>query len=290
MRILENEFLKVEIADFGAELSGIFDKEKKQQVIWGADPAYWARHAPVLFPFVGKVNGGFYTHKGVKYPMGQHGFARDKEFEFLGGDEKSLSHRLKSDAETKKVYPFDFELIITHSLEGRCLTVGYEVKNPGSETMYFSIGAHPAFNCPVIPGTEKGDYFAKLGEGGSLKYVLIDGESGSVMYKDEKETESLIRLEESLFDNDALIFDRGQVEKASILYPDMTPYITVSCKGFDSFGLWSKPKAGAPYVCLEPWIGRCDNEGFSGELKDKYGERSLEPGDSFKAEFTIETA
>ncbi|MCD8089862.1 MAG: aldose 1-epimerase family protein [Clostridiales bacterium] len=289
MRILENDFLKVETADFGAELSGIFDKENNRQVLWGADPAYWARHAPVLFPFVGKVNGGFYTHKGIKYPMGQHGFARDMEFEYLGSDGKSLSHRLKSDENTKKVYPFDFELTITHSLEGRCLTVGYEVKNTGAETMYFSIGAHPAFNCPVLPGTEKRDYFAKLGEG-KLKYVLIDGESGSVMYKDEKETDGLIRLEESLFDNDALIFDRGQVEKASILYPDMTPYITVSCKGFDSFGLWSKPKAGAPYVCLEPWIGRCDNEGFEGELKDKYGERSLEAGESFFAEFTIETA
>ncbi|MCD8216324.1 MAG: aldose 1-epimerase family protein [Clostridiales bacterium] len=289
MRVLENEFLKVEIADFGAELSGIFDKEKSQQVLWNADPAYWARHAPVLFPFVGKVNGGFYTHKGRKYPMGQHGFARDREFEFLGSDGKSLSHRLISDEESKKIYPFDFELIITHSLEGRTLKVGYLVKNTGNDTMYFSIGAHPAFNCPLLPGTEKRDYFVRLGRD-KLKYVLIDGESGSVLYKDEKETEGLIRLEESLFDNDALIFDGGQVEKASLLYPDMTPYITVSCKGFDSFGLWSKPKAGAPYVCLEPWIGRCDNEGFEGELKDKFGERSLEPSEEFSAEFTIETA
>ncbi|MCD7905522.1 MAG: aldose 1-epimerase family protein [Clostridiales bacterium] len=289
MRVLENEFLKVEIADFGAELSGIFDKEKSQRVLWNADPAYWARHAPVLFPFVGKVNGGFYTHKGRKYPMGQHGFARDREFEFLGSDGKSLSHRLISDEESKKIYPFDFELIITHSLEGRTLKVGYLVKNTGNDTMYFSIGAHPAFNCPLLPGTEKRDYFVRLGRD-KLKYVLIDGESGSVLYKDEKETEGLIRLEESLFDNDALIFDGGQVEKASLLYPDMTPYITVSCKGFDSFGLWSKPKAGAPYVCLEPWIGRCDNEGFEGELKDKFGERSLEPSEEFSAEFTIETA
>lgn len=287
MRVIENEFLKVGVNDFGAELCSIFDKAKNQEAIWQADPAFWARHAPVLFPFVGKVNGGFYTHKGIKYPMGQHGFARDKAFEYSGGDEKTIIHILKADEETKKVYPFGFELKITHSLEGRTVKVSYEVKNSGGETMYFSIGAHPAFNCPILKGTEKEDYTAVLGEKNELNYVLIDEKTGGVLYNDPKSIANKIRLEESLFDNDALIFDDYQVEEASLLYPDGSPYVTVRCKGFSSFGLWSKPKANAPYVCLEPWIGRCDNIGFSGELKDKYGVRSLEAGEIFKADFEI---
>ncbi len=286
MRILENNYLRVEIADFGAELSGIFDKTRNHNVIWKGDPEYWARHAPVLFPFVGKVNGGFYTHMGACYNMGQHGFARDRMFEFVKGSDTSVTHILKSCEETKKVYPFDFELKVIHTIQGNRLKVNWEVSNSGDSCMYFSIGGHPAFNCPVDDGFAKEDYYVRLGEG-KLKYVLIDAETGSVDFENPKEIQGEFRLSEELFDNDALIFDDHQIERASILYPDKTPYVTVECKGFPSFGLWSKPKSGAPFVCLEPWIGRCDNMGFDGELKDKYGVQKLAAGDVFKAEFSI---
>lgn len=286
MRILENEFLKISVADFGAELSSVYDKEKAHEIIWTADPKYWARHAPVLFPFVGKVNGGFYTHEGVKYPMGQHGFARDNEFKFIEGDKNHTLHSFKSNEKTKKIYPFDFELKITHTLEGKTVKVKWEVINIGNSLMYFSIGGHPAFNCPVDSGFKKSDYYVDLGKD-SLEYVLIDSRTESVDYKNPHKIGGLIKLSEELFDNDALIFDNSQVERAVLFYPDKTPYVTLDCKGFPSFGLWSKPKSGAPFVCLEPWIGRCDNMGFEGELKDKYGERCLAPQKSFTAEFSI---
>ncbi len=286
MRILENEYLKVRVSDFGAELSGIFDKKKGYEVLWQADAAYWSRHAPVLFPFVGKVNGGFYTHKGIKYPMGQHGFARDSMFEFSENDGKKIIHILRSDDNTKKVYPFDFELKITHTLEESSIRVHWDVKNIGEDIMYFSIGAHPAFNCPILPDTKQTDYYISLGEG-SLSYVLIDGATGSVDYKNPHTIPAKFRISKNLFDNDALIFDDFQIKRASVLYPDGSPYITLECDGFPSFGLWSKPRSGAPYVCLEPWIGRCDNMGFSGELKDKYGEQSLDSGKTFEAEYSI---
>ena len=196
------------------------------------------------------------------------------------------AHIFKANENTKKVYPFDFELKVTHILKDKKVTIHWEVKNAGNADMYFSIGGHPAFNCPVDEGLTKADYYVRLSDK-ELKYVLIDEKTGSVDFKNPKKIAGEFKLSEKLFDNDALIFDGHQIEKASILYPDKTPYVTVECKGFPSFGLWSKPKSGAPFVCLEPWIGRCDNMGFDGELKDKYGEQSLAPGETFTAEFSI---
>ena len=148
MRTMENENLRVQISDHGAELSSIYDKAADREAVWIGDPAFWNRHAPVLFPFVGKVNGGFYTHKGVKYPMGQHGFARDNEFECIENTENKTVHRLVSTEETKKVYPFDFAFTVTQELSGRTLTITWNVENTGDDDMYFSVGGHPAFMIP----------------------------------------------------------------------------------------------------------------------------------------------
>lgn len=290
VRTMENELVKVEVCDFGAELFSFYDKETKVEAVWQADPKYWARHAPVLFPFVGKVNGGYYTHKGVQYKMGQHGFARDMEFTFAGQTENTITHVLKSTEETLKKYPFPFELKITHKLEGKTLSVIWEVVNPGDETMYFSIGGHPAFNVPAREGESKYDYFVTFNGEKALKYVLIDLSCAAVNMDDVHTLEledNKLQVTEHLFDNDALIFDDYQVEKIGLAYPDGTPYLTMTCKGFPSMGVWSQPNTDAPFVCLEPWIGRCDNRGFDGELKDKYYEQSLEAGKTFKVQYEL---
>ncbi len=290
VRTMENELVKVEVCDFGAELFSFYDKETKVEAVWQADPKYWARHAPVLFPFVGKVNGGYYTHKGVQHQMGQHGFARDMEFEFAGQTENTITHVLRSTEETLAKYPFPFELRITHKLEGKTLSVIWEVENPGDETMYFSIGGHPAFNVPARAGESKYDYYVTFPEEKTLKYVLIDLSCAAVNMDEvhilELEDHKL-PVTEHLFDNDALIFDDYQVEKIGLAYPDGSPYLTMTCKGFPSMGVWSQPKTDAPFVCLEPWIGRCDNRGFYGELKDKYYEQSLEAGKVFRAQYDL---
>ena len=265
VRVMENDFVKVAVCDFGAELFSFYDKETKIEAVWQADSKYWARHAPVLFPFVGKVNGGYYTHKGVQYKMGQHGFARDMEFDFAGQTEKEIVHVLKSTEETLAKYPFPFELKITHRLEGKTLSVIWEVSNPSDETMYFSIGGHPAFNVPAREGESKYDYFVTFNGEKELKYVLIDLSCAAVDM-DNIHTltieDNKMLITEHTFDNDALIFDDYQVEKIGLAYPDGTPYLTMSCAGFPSMGVWSQPKTDAPFVCLEPWIGRCDNRGF----------------------------
>lgn len=286
---IKNEKLAVTIAAHGAELSSIYDKANDRELVWQADPAFWNRHAPVLFPNVGKYYGGHFTYNGTDYPMGQHGFARDTEFEQAASGENFVTYRLCADEESKKVYPFDFVLEITHRLNGNRLTVEWNVKNTDNKEMYFTIGGHPAFNVNVLPDTDFEDYSLVFKEGTEkLSYVLLDAESGTAIGDKVYElelTDSKYALKKDMFDKDALVFDGGQIEWAALALPDGKPYIALESKGFPNFGIWSKP--GAPYVCLEPWCGRCDNKGFEGEISEKPGIIALKAGETFKKSYDI---
>ena len=286
---IKNEKLSVTIAAHGAELSSIYDKANDRELVWQADPAFWNRHAPVLFPNVGKYYGGHFTYNGTDYPMGQHGFARDTEFEQVASGENFVTYRLCADEESKKVYPFDFVLEITHRLNGNRLTVEWNVKNTDNKEMYFTIGGHPAFNVNVLPDTDFEDYSLVFKEGTEkLYYVLLDAESGTAIGDKVYElelTDSKYVLKKDMFDKDALVFDGGQIEWAALALPDGKPYIALESKGFPNFGIWSKP--GAPYVCLEPWCGRCDNKGFEGEISEKPGIIALKAGETFKKSYDI---
>lgn len=285
MHTLENEWLKVSVNDWGAELCSIYDKKAEREVIWTADPAFWNRHAPVLFPFVGKVTGGFYTYDGQKYPMGQHGFARDREFLCIKQDGTAICHRLVSDETSKKIYPFDFELEIVHKLEGKCVTVEWKVLNPGTKTLYFSIGGHPGFCVEENVGSRL------VFEGQTtLKRVAIDPKTEGV---DIEHPESIVledgvyQVKADTFDRDALIFDQEQVKQVSLEKANGTRLVTLRCPGALSVGIWSPVGKQAPFICLEPWIGRCDNSGFTGELKDKFDVQSLEAGKSFHTSYEL---
>ncbi|MBN2926707.1 MAG: aldose 1-epimerase family protein [Eubacterium sp.] len=286
---IKNERLSVTIAAHGAELSSIYDKANDRELVWQADPAFWNRHAPVLFPNVGKYYGGHFTYNGTDYPMGQHGFARDTEFEQAASGENFVTYRLCADEESKKVYPFDFVLEITHRLNGNRLTVEWNVKNTDNKEMYFTIGGHPAFNVNVLPDTDFEDYSLVFKEGTEkLSYVLLDAESGTAIGDKVYElelTDSKYALKKDMFDKDALVFDGGQIEWAALALPDGKPYIALESIGFPNFGIWSKP--GAPYVCLEPWCGRCDNKGFEGEISEKPGIIALKAGETFKKSYDI---
>lgn len=286
---IKNEKLSVTIAAHGAELSSIYDKANDRELVWQADQAFWNRHAPVLFPNVGKYYGGHFTYNGTDYPMGQHGFARDTEFEQVASGENFVTYRLCADEESKKVYPFDFVLEITHRLNGNHLTVEWNVKNTDNKEMYFTIGGHPAFNVNVLPDTDFEDYSLVFKEGTEkLSYVLLDAESGTAIGDKVYElelTDSKYALKKDMFDKDALVFDGGQIEWAALALPDGKPYIALESKGFPNFGIWSKP--GAPYVCLEPWCGRCDNKGFEGEISEKPGIIALKAGETFKKSYDI---
>ena len=288
-RVLENDFLKVTIDDHGAELVSIYDKEKDREVIWQGDPRFWGRHAPVLFPNVGKHYGNHYRIGDKEYASKQHGFARDTDFTCIDSTLDSVTHQIRSTEETKEVYPFDFVLRIRHILKGRTLTVSWKVANNSDTDMYFAIGGHPAFRVPVLPDTRRSDYRLTFDGQESLTYLLLDPESGTAK-AEEKATLKLengtCQIEDHMFDHDALVFD-NQITRAGIQLPDGTPYLELRCVGFPNFGIWSASQ-DAPFVCLELWMGRCDDCGFTGDLSEKPFINHLKMDEMFETAYTIE--
>lgn len=287
---LENEFLCVEIAEMGAEVTRIYDKTEDNEILWEGNPVYWKRHSPVLFPNVGKTYKNRVLINGTQYPTSQHGFARDNVFTCIEAAKERASFMFRSSEETKEVYPFDFELHINHKLNKKELTVEWQVKNCGDETMYFTIGGHPAFRF-AKPEETKADYVLKVPGKEKLEYVLIDISCGCANV-DETHTlqlsEETYPLSDELFAKDALVVDNGQIEEAWLCHKDGTPYVGVRSEGFSNYGIWSVE--GAPFVCLEPWMGRCDNVGFNAELSEKPNVNKVEAGEKFIKDYTIVVA
>lgn len=288
-KVLENERLLLEIEARGSQLVRVFDKKNQREVLWNADPAFWPKHSPLLFPMIGASYKKKYRVNGVEYDMPNHGFAWTSEFEFLEKEtEKCFGDEvfavLCSSAETKEKYPYDFKLTVTHKLLGNRIRVAWRVENTGASDMFYSIGAHPAFMVPDGKKTSE-MYLAFTGEKGNfsgkkLPFYRIDSGSGCALCDDVKllslDEEGSVKITEDFWNEDVYIFDHQELTSVSLCHNDKTPYVTIHSKGFPYFGIWTKP--GAPFVCLEPWQGRCDRHGYQGELKDKEGIRVLAGG------------
>lgn len=282
---LKNDCISVEIDSHGAEIKSI--QKNGTEYMWSGDPKYWGRTSPVLFPFVGSVSNGVYRIDDTEYPMGQHGFARDMEFTLSSQSSKSLVFSLSSNEETLRKYPFDFVLKITYTIEENTLIVSWMVENPSEAPMYFSIGAHPAFNCPIKDGNQC-DYKLKFNSDNDIEYFLL---KNGLIDKSKKYTLSLNNgysdIIPGMFDNDALIIEDGQASEISLCYPDGSEYVTVKTSA-PLFGIWSPAKKNAPFICIEPWYGRCDADGFTGELSEREYSNTLRAGEIFRAEYTVE--
>lgn len=300
---LESGRLTVQINEAGAELARIYDKEREREVLWEARPDIWARHAPLLFPFVGKCYEGKYCHNGTVYPMEQHGFARDRNFELVSLSANEVSYRLKDDAASYEVYPFHFMLEVIHRLEGNRIHIIWKVTNEGDDTMWYMIGGHPAFRVPE--GHSIYDYTLKFGyRKRSADRRLAESQESPVSLHYEMpnedgyvitERQGYLKLDHGKaavtkgFFKDVLtyIFDDGQVEEVSLLLPGEEPYVTVYCRGIPYLGVWTMEKTH-PFICLEPWFGRCADDGYTGELKNRAGVMGLEAGETFQAGYVIE--
>lgn len=288
--VLENEILKVTVNYFGAELSSIIKKETGTEYMWNADEAFWKRSAPVLFPFVGSLKNKEFLYDGKAYPMGQHGFARDMEFALVSNTGTEAWFSLSSDESTYEKYPFAFTLEIGYVLQGNLLRVFWKVINEDGRKMYFSIGGHPAFMCPLAGEGKQTDYFIAFDAKEDLTYSKLSANGlveskGNILHTNGGN----MQVTEHLFDEDALVIEGEQAHKVSLCKPDGAAYLTVA---FDAplFGLWSPAKKNAPFICIEPWYGRCDAEEFDGSLEDREYGHFLELGEEFAVDFSIEIA
>ena len=282
---LANNELEITIESMGAELKSV--RHSDHEYMWNGDPKFWGRTSPVLFPFVGAVTGGEYRHDGKAYKMGQHGFARDMEFELQNIGKNKVTYKLTSDEDTLKKYPFPFALTIGYELKENSLTVSWKVENTGDEELHFAIGAHPAFMCKTDEnGTLKGNYLGFDGKKVIKVRKFGDGLVQDGTYDLETDEEGRIALDEHTFDNGALILENGQVDKISLADSEGHEFVKMTFSA-PLIGIWSPEGKNAPFVCLEPWYGRADAAGFTGDLKDREYEQHLAPNGVFETEYTV---
>lgn len=287
---LKNEALTLEIDAHGAEMKSLKDNQTGQEYLWDGDPAFWKRISPVLFPLVGNYRDKESVYQGKTYTMSQHGFARDMDFSVTEEKDQEIWFALQETPETKEKYPFDFKLSIGYRLENRTVQVIWKVENTNRETMYFSIGGHPAFVCPVPGKGKQTEYALRFDTEGPVVSSLI-GEGG-LLTEEKVEyplTDQKLQIAEDLFARDALVIEQDQAHKVSLVDPTGNAYVTVR---FDAplFGIWA-PKGGkAPFVCIEPWYGRCDRADFSKKLEEREWGNTLEAGGIFEKSYTITVA
>jgi galactose mutarotase-like enzyme len=285
---LENQQLQITVDSHGAELHHIV--KGGVEYLWQADKAYWARHAPVLFPIVGKLKNGSY-HIGedeTEYKMGGHGFARDNEFELIRAEEDELVYELTQNEDTLNKYPYYFSFKITYKLIGNKVRVRYHVKNEDEKIMYFGVGAHPAFNVPLAQGSYE-DYTLTINPLEDRTFIPLDPPTGLLSMDDKEEVQvHSIPLTHDLFKNDALVYTSSPETEVTLTNSLDDRSVSVTWKDMPFFGLWSPYPAEAPFVCIEPWCGVTDDDGTDGDISTKFGINELEPEGRFECEFTIE--
>lgn len=263
----------------GGELVSLKDAQGAE-LLWQAGPE-WPRHAPVLFPVVGRLTGDVLRHEGATYRITQHGFARDRRFEWVERGQDRAVLKLEDDDDSRAIFPFAFRLQTSVAVEGRRLTVVHQVSNPGDVDLPFSIGAHPGFRWPLVDGAPKDAHrltFEARERGPKLSVVdggLLGGEEPLPF------DGVTLRLDEALFARDALVMP--DVESSSVRYAAHAGdgaelrALVVSWRGYRDLGVWSAPK-GAPFLCVEPWRGMASPADWDGAFTEKRGVVLLPPG------------
>lgn len=278
---LKNEFLTVQISTLGAELKSIKENNGEER-LWQGDPKWWNGQAPILFPICGRLSEDKYLHNAKVYDLTPHGFARGKEFILESSDRVRAVYLLKSDSETLKIYPFEFELRVMYELRENKISVTYVVNNKTDGEMYFSIGSHEAYNCEGK--TEDYEMFFDKNE--PLVNYLVEGPllcgktenmayvNGALTFTDEKFEEL-----------DTYIFLNSESKCVTLRKKDSKKSISVEFPEFDNILIWKKPYS--EFFCIEPWCGLPDYVGGPGEISQKPGINKLEKNGVFQRTHTI---
>ena len=270
--------LSITVLHKGAELCSF--KNKGIEYIWEADPKFWGKHAPILFPIVGTLKDDLYYHEDDTYKLSRHGFARDMEFDFVENTGDSLTFKLNSNSDTFVKYPFKFELIVTYILDTD-LTVKYTVKNENDFDMPFSIGGHTAF--ALIPGSI---YSLEFPNDESLEWFVL--ENGLITDNTDRIelNKHSLDITDKLFENDALVIKKMNSKKL-ILKQDGEEVLNIQFDEFPNMGLWKAQKAN--FLCIEPWFGYMDTDKNDSVLKNKEGIVILNSNSVFETSHKIRT-
>lgn len=284
---LENSKIKITASTHGAELHSITGKKDNTEYLWNRDEKYWKYSSPHLFPIVGKVVDSKYRVDDNVYQLPAHGIARISEFELIEKTDTSISFRLNYSEESLKVYPYKFSFEVTHTINDASVTTTYKVTNLDNKKIYFCVGGHPAFMCPIEPKDELEDCYLEFNEKETASSLIVNDEAYFLHNRKDVLNESnIIKLSKDLFNGGVLTFDNLKSSKVSIKSKNNNKSLTVDFGEFDYIAMWA-PEKGAPFICIEPWFGHADYVDFNGEFKEKEGIVKLEEGKEFSASYKV---
>ncbi len=287
MKTLSNDKITIQVANHGAELVSI--QAQGEEYLWQADPKFWARHSPVLFPIVGRVWDNQYRHEGSTYELSQHGFARDSEFQLTYEEDNAIIYSLESNEETLKKYPFPFVLQVGYRLLGNRIEVMWCVENTGDQEMHFQIGAHPAFYYRDFKVNDEAYAYLQMHTKKTPEYIspLKKGCVGDERHQLELE-DGWMKISKRTFNCDTYMFDNNQLNKITLADKNKKPYVSLEFKS-PLVAVWSPSLSfpDVPFICIEPWYGRCDKVNYDGEFKDREWMQHLQPGKSFHGGYSI---
>lgn len=281
---IENEILKVGVKEYGCELTSILSKSTGYEYLWQGDESIWYGQSPILFPIVGRLIEDKYTLNGKEYTMPKHGFARKMDWTLIDNDGESMSFILTETPDTLACYPYEFNLVVTYTLTENKLRVNHAVLNANEDKMYFSLGAHPGFNCTIgdslifdvdeTLSTEKIDLVNSLRLPDT--YPVLENSREIIITKD-------------IFNEDALILHGIKSEYITLKHQDGKFDVRFNLGGAPYLGIWAKP--GAPYVCIEPWFGVNDSFEKKNDFSEKDAINELDSNEiftfSWEAEFSL---
>lgn len=285
---ITNNILTAKIKQLGAELCSLYNHQSQLEYMWSADPAFWGKSSPVLFPIVGALKNSQYIHNNKTYTLPRHGFARERVFTVEEHQPDRIVFLLTDDDASRLVYPFSFELRITYTLTNNELQVLYAVTNKGTETMLFSIGAHPAFKVPLTNNNQYTDYYLEFSNAETAPIWPIN-EAGLI--RDTPTTfftaSQQLKLNKELFYNDALVFKNLRSNCIAIGSSKDQHKLEFLFDDFPFFGIWAAKNAD--FVCLEPWCGIADSVHHNQQLQDKEGIEKISANETWKRSWCVRT-
>ena len=285
---ITNNHFQVLIRHKGVELCSIKSLKTGKEYMWNANPDIWGSHAPVLFPAIGSFKNGVCTINGNTYKIPKHGFIRHNENLVIENQtDTKINFRLDYSNKTLAIYPYKFRFNIIFELVDNQIIITHKVTNLDDKAIYFHLGGHPGFKCPVNDGEDYSDYYLEFEKTETASTTLL---SQNGLISDDTqlilENTNVLPLHKNLFDNDALIFKNLKSRKVSLKSHKSNQVLSVSYNGFPYLGIWAKPNA--PFVCIEPWIGIADHENTDGDFLKKEKLIELPENEVFIAQYTIE--
>lgn len=289
--LMENEKLKITIQSRGAELASVIHQETGQQMLWTADSAVWGRHAPLLFPYCGKLKNGTFTHCGTTYEGAGHGFARDLEFTLIEQTPEITKWKLEANALTMERFPFAFSLIVTYQLQEESILQTVTVENQSEEEMPFGLGFHPAFLCPFDEHHKIEDYIIRFEVPETPKKIITGTQDGLVTGEEEVfcDNQQEIALFDEIFEQGSICLSELRSSKISLVEKESGRAIHVGVEGFPYILLWSVP-AQIPFICIEPWLSLPDHRQASGVWAEKPAAAVLQQSQQYSVTLKIEFA